>query len=144
MKKTKLFAMVLCLGIACGSVQAYSGYYGTVYKYSDFESSTSYKANSSTLATNYVVELPSGNFCSWVEAASTFTNVIGINITEGTNVTDKAYFSGISVNYMSYTNNYANIFYERSGPARLNISTTLTNFTSGTVRGYWSPDFCSF
>ncbi len=124
---------------------AQSFYNGNVQKYSDFESGNSYKTSTSTQAANDVVTKPSGSFQSWTEIGNSGTYG-GVVYTEGLNATEKTEYTTIGYKYMTYVKNFdadSSIAYAintNKVPTKLNISTSLSNFTGGGVSGFWAPD----
>ncbi len=133
-----LFGLIFCTVFSSkfviASVSEYS-YNGTVSKISDYESGNETKEDASEKATNRVTQKPSGTFVSWVEVNAS-----------GSNATAKKSYTKTGTYYMNYVKNIddddscASNLYRNQYKLHLNISTSLSNFTSGTVKGYWSPD----
>ena len=139
-KKVVTFAVLGCLFIA-NTVFASQSYGGTVYKYADYESTSAKKADSTEKGTNNASKKSSGSIVCWLEFAESKSYYH-----TGTNCTDKTSYTTTGKKYMKYQDyidadgNIAAAVYEDEVALKLNISTSLTNFTSGTVSGYWSPD----
>ena len=128
-------ALFLVGGANIVSYAASAGYSGQVTKYSDFESSTMTKGTKSDNATKNETKKPAGTYETWLEWSKF-----------GQNVTYKTSYNSTGKYYMTYETvlggggTCAEIIYVEKYPVRLNISTALTNFNSGTVKGTWSPD----
>lgn len=124
--------------VLAATSQSYSG---TVQKYSDFESSSAKKGGTSDYATNNSTSKPSGSFVSWIEFAESkglYNN--GSNCTDKTTYSDTGKWLMKYQNYIDADGTIASAIKEDQVSLKLNISTSLTNFNSGTVAGYWSPD----
>lgn len=99
--------------------------YAYVTKFSDIVTEYLTKVNPNDAASNLVGSVEGGrNLCSWCE------NSLGRKVTN-----TASYNSGDPV-YMSYTTEVT-----AQVPARLVISTILTNFQDTGTFGYWSPDY---
>lgn len=128
-------ALILVCGANTIAFAATSrGYSGTVKKYADFESGLVTKGDASEYATNNAKSLPSGTYDTWAETRG------------GANMTYKTAYNSAGKYHMLYKETYdtneccAYNIYVQKGKLKLNISTVLTNFNSGSVSGTWSPD----
>jgi hypothetical protein len=140
MRKTKSLiigsiATLMLSSFMIGNAASTTSYSGTVTKYADYESASRKKSNSSIYATNKSTTKPSGKFVSWVETTSF-----------GSNATKKTSYSTNKRVTMKYKNdlfddvNCANVLYTEGYRLKLNISTSIGTFNSGSVKGTWSPD----
>ena len=139
-KKLKKFMFVMLsavlLTVMSGSVTFASSkaYSGKVTKYKDYETSYMKKANKTSSATNNAKKKPKGTFSCWIE------------LSNGKNCSYKTSYSTTGKKYMSYhqkidaSDTCADLLYTSKNKLKLNISTVLVNFKSGSVSGTWSPD----
>lgn len=129
------FALLFVLLPSTALASSDYSYSGTVYKYSDYQTSSQKKSDSSDYAYNESTRKPSGTFISWVEASKAGDNVTSkVSYTKNKTLTMKYQKMLDSPNTIAYN------LYISGTNLRLNISTSLNNFKSGSVEGYWSPD----
>lgn len=124
--------VITTLPIKAGGTSAtYSGY---VTKLNDYKSAGVEKTTSDSNAKDKVTSMNSGTYTGWVENDA------------GSNCTQKTSFSQTGTYSMKYYYIYDNdeCYLTKGQTGHLVLSTVLTNFTSSSIAGQWSPDNYGF